>query len=148
MRVLFLGDVVGRSGREKVVQSLPDLRRQLALDFVAVNIENAAGGFGVTENICADMFDAGADVLTSGNHIWDKREIIAYIDDEPRLLRPLNYPADTPGRGANLFEIGDGRRVLVVNVMLRLFMDALDDPSPPSNVKSPTSRWAMAPISS
>ena len=92
MRVLFLGDVVGRSGREKVFQSLPDLRRRLALDFVAVNIENAAGGFGVTESICADMFDAGADVLTSGNHIWDKREIIAYIDNEPRLLRPLNYP--------------------------------------------------------
>ena len=77
MRVLFLGDVVGRSGREKVFQSLPDLRRRLALDFVAVNIENAAGGFGVTESICTDMFDAGADVLTSGNHIWDKREIIA-----------------------------------------------------------------------
>ena len=128
MRVLFLGDVVGRSGREKVFQSLPNLRRRLALDFVAVNIENAAGGFGVTESICTDMFDAGADVLTSGNHIWDKREIIAYIDNEPRLLRPLNYPAATPGRGASLFEIGDGRRVLVVNVMLRLFMDALDDP--------------------
>ena len=128
MRILFLGDVVGRSGREKVFQSLPDLRRRLALDFVAVNIENAAGGFGVTESICTDMFDAGADVLTSGNHIWDKREIIAYIDNEPRLLRPLNYPADTPGRGASLHEIGDGRRVLVVNVMLRLFMDALDDP--------------------
>ena len=105
------------------------MRRRLALDFVAVNAENAAGGFGLTESICNDLFEAGADVLTSGNHIWDKREIIAYIDREPRLLRPLNYPDGTPGRGANSFEIGDGRRVLVVNVMLRLFMDALDDPS-------------------
>ena len=128
MRVLFLGDVVGRVGRDAVIAELPGLRDRLALDFVVVNIENAAGGFGVTENICNAMLDAGADVLTSGNHIWDKREIITYIDEQPRLLRPLNYPENTPGRGANMYELGDGRRVMVINVMLRLFMDPLDDP--------------------
>ncbi len=128
MRVLFLGDVVGRSGRTAVIEALPWLRRQLSLDFVVVNAENAAAGFGLTESICNDLFEAGADVLTTGNHVWDKREIIEYIDREPRLLRPLNYPDGTPGAGVGSFEIRDGARVVVMNAMLRLFMDPLDDP--------------------
>ncbi len=130
MNILFCGDVVGRAGREIVIEHLPDLRRRLALDFVVVNGENAAHGFGITDKICAELYDAGADVITSGNHVWDQREIIGQIDADPRLLRPLNYPAGTPGRGAGVFEATRGRRVLVVNVMCRLFMDPLDDPFP------------------
>ena len=130
MNILFCGDVVGRAGRDVVIAHLPDLRRRLALDFVIVNGENAAHGFGITDKICAELYDAGADVITTGNHVWDQREIIGQIDNEPRLLRPVNYPAGTPGRGAGVFEATRGRRVLVVNVMCRLFMDPLDDPFP------------------
>ena len=128
MRVLFLGDIVGRTGRVAVTGRLPEIRERLSPDLVVINGENAAGGFGITEPICNRLFAAGADVLTTGNHVWDQREIIAHIDREPRLLRPVNYPLGTPGRGAGLFESRDGRRVLVVNVMLRLFMESLDDP--------------------
>ncbi len=130
MNILFCGDVVGRAGRDIVVEHLPDLRRRLALDFVIVNGENAAHGFGITDKICAELYDAGADVITTGNHVWDQREIIGQIDADPRLLRPLNYPAGTPGRGVGVFEATRGRRVFVVNVMCRLFMDPLDDPFP------------------
>ena len=130
MNILFCGDVVGRSGRDAIVQHLPDLRRRLALDFVIVNGENAAHGFGITEKICAELYGAGADVITTGNHVWDQREIIGYVDSDPRLLRPVNYPAGTPGRGSGVYEAPRGRRVLVVNVMSRLFMDPLDDPFP------------------
>ncbi len=128
MRVLFLGDVVGRSGRDAVVTRLPEIRSRLALDFVVVNAENAAHGFGITPKICEDFFAAGADVLTLGNHAWDQREIMPYIDAEPRLLRPLNYPAGTPGRGVGVFPAPRGRKVMVAQVMGRLFMDPLDDP--------------------
>ena len=96
MNILFCGDVVGRAGRDVVIAHLPDLRRRLALDFVIVNGENAAHGFGITDKICAELYDAGADVITTGNHVWDQREIIGQIDNEPRLLRPVNYPAGTP----------------------------------------------------
>ncbi|HLS69640.1 MAG TPA: TIGR00282 family metallophosphoesterase [Kiloniellales bacterium] len=127
MRMLFCGDLVGRSGREVVLQHLPDLRRRLQLDFVVVNGENAARGFGITRKICDDLFEAGADVVTGGNHSWDQREALAFIDSEPRLLRPLNYPPGTPGRGLGLYPAGS-RKVLVINAMGRLFMDPLDDP--------------------
>ncbi|HUE19553.1 MAG TPA: YmdB family metallophosphoesterase, partial [Stellaceae bacterium] len=89
MRLLLCGDVVGRPGRDVVVAQLPRLRRELGLDFVAVNGENAAHGFGITDKICAELYAAGADVVTTGNHIWDRREIIPYIDGDPRLLRPI-----------------------------------------------------------
>ncbi|MGH6953821.1 MAG: TIGR00282 family metallophosphoesterase [Alphaproteobacteria bacterium] len=128
MRLLFFGDVVGRSGRETLCQRLPDLRRELALDFVLVNGENAAGGFGITAKLCREFYDAGADAITMGNHVWDQREIIDYIDSDARLLRPENYPLGTPGRGAAVFEAANGGKVYVVHVMLRLFMEALDDP--------------------
>ena len=128
MRVLFLGDVVGRAGREAVESHLPELRERLAVDFAIVNGENAAGGFGITPAIAEALFDAGADVITTGNHAFDKREIVTYFDAEPRLLRPANYPADTPGKGSGLFPTADGRFVLVANVILRLFMDTSDDP--------------------
>ncbi|MBF0335112.1 MAG: YmdB family metallophosphoesterase [Alphaproteobacteria bacterium] len=128
MRILYLGDVVGRTGRTAVIEAMPDLRRRLELDFVVVNGENAAHGFGITGKICEEFHAAGVDVVTLGNHAWDQREIMGYIDGDPRLLRPLNYPAGTPGRGANLYEVSRGRKVLVMQVMGRLFMDPLDDP--------------------
>ena len=128
MRVLFLGDIVGRSGREAVCTHLPQLSRDLDTDFVVANGENAAGGFGITSKICDELFDAGVDAITTGNHVWDQREILDAIGDESRLLRPVNFPTGTPGRGASVYEARSGRRVLVVNVMCRLFMDPLDDP--------------------
>ncbi len=128
MRLLFCGDIVGRPGREAVTSRLPGLREALALDFVIVNGENAAGGFGITAKICDELFAAGVDAISGGNHSWDQREALAFIDSEPRLLRPQNFPEGTPGRGAAVFEAGGGRKVLVINVMGRLFMDPLDDP--------------------
>jgi metallophosphoesterase (TIGR00282 family) len=128
MRLLFCGDLVGRSGRQVFIDHLPGLRERLALDFVVVNGENAAGGFGITEKICEEVFAAGADVITGGNHSWDQREALGFIDREPRLLRPQNYPAGAPGRGVSVYPAPRGRKVMVLNVMGRLFMDPLDDP--------------------
>jgi hypothetical protein len=128
MRLLFIGDVVGRSGRTVVNAQLPLLREKWRLDFVVINGENAAGGFGITEAICQELIDSGADAVTLGNHSFDQREALVFIERQTRLIRPANYPAGTPGRGANLIEAKDGRKVLVVNMMGRTFMDALDDP--------------------
>lgn len=128
MRILFCGDVVGRSGRDVVIANLPRLRDELALDFVVVNGENAAHGFGITPDICADLYAAGCDVITGGNHSWAKSEIVPYIGGDPRLLRPINYPPGTPGKGHGIYQLKDGRTVLVINAMGRVFMDAIDDP--------------------
>ena len=128
MRLFFIGDVIGRGGRQKVIDELPGLRRRWRLDAVVVNGENAAGGFGITEAICDELLGAGADCVTLGNHSFDQREALVFIDRQPRLLRPINFPPGTPGRGANLVETEGGAKILVVNVMGRLFMDALDDP--------------------
>jgi metallophosphoesterase (TIGR00282 family) len=125
---MLLGDVVGRAGRDVVVEHVPQLRRDLKLDFVVVNGENAAHGFGITDKICQELYGVGVDVVTTGNHVWDRREILSYIAGDPRLLRPENFPPGTPGAGHGVFETYDGRRVLVVNAMARLFMDAIDDP--------------------
>jgi hypothetical protein len=127
MKVLFLGDVVGRAGRDAIATHLPGLRQTLGLDFVVANGENAAHGFGITERTARDLYEAGVDCITTGNHVWDQREILATIDGDPRLLRPINFPRGTPGRGIGVFTVGK-RRVVVVNVMTRLFMDPLDDP--------------------
>ena len=130
MRLAFFGDIVGKAGRTAVYERLPALRDDLSLDFVTVNAENAAGGFGATEKICNELFDAGADCITLGNHSWDQREMLTYIEREPRIIRPFNYPQglDIPGRGAHLFPLADGRRVYVVQIHGRIFMDGLDDP--------------------
>jgi len=128
MRILFVGDVVGRSGRTIVTERLPGLIRDWKLDLVVVNGENAAGGFGITEAIYRELTDAGADAITLGNHAWDQKEALVFIERAPRLIRPVNYPAGTPGRGAALCEAKSGERVLVVNAMGRIFMDPLDDP--------------------
>src|SRR4051794_22173695 len=117
MRFAFFGDVVGRSGREGLAEHLPGLRRRLGLEFVIVNAENAAAGFGITEATARELFDAGADALTLGNHAWDQKEAMTYIGREPRLIRPLNYPpfAQAPGRGAQMFETASGKRIVVIN---------------------------------
>ncbi|MEI8146999.1 MAG: TIGR00282 family metallophosphoesterase, partial [Alphaproteobacteria bacterium] len=128
MRLLFLGDVVGRAGRAAVSERLPGLVADLKLDAVVINGENAAHGFGITEAIYADLIAAGADVVTLGNHSWDQREALVFIERAPRLVRPCNYPAGTPGRGAALVQTRGGATLLVVNVMGRVFMDAMDDP--------------------
>ena len=127
MRILFLGDVVGRSAREAVIKEIPEIRRNFSIDFVIVNGENAAGEFGITEKICEDFFSSGIDCITTGNHVWDQKELFDYIKNENRLLRPINYPEETPGKGFEIFPNQLGR-VLVVNVMGRLFMESLDDP--------------------
>lgn len=128
MKILFLGDVVGRNARDEVIRRAPELRKAHALDAIIVNVENAAHGFGVTTQICDDFYKAGIDCLTTGNHVWDQREIIPYIEKDPRLLRPLNFPDGTPGRGAYVIETAKGQKILVANIMARLYMDALDDP--------------------
>lgn len=128
MRLLFLGDVVGRSGRQAVVRELPRLRAQYRLDFVAINGENAAGGFGITEAILEELLAAGADVVTLGNHSWDQKEALVFIERQERLLRPINYPRGTPGKGAGLFRAANGADVLVINAMGLIFMPELDCP--------------------
>ena len=128
MRILFIGDVVGRSGRAVVNERLPGLIADWKLDLVVVNGENAAGGFGITETIYNELIDAGADAITLGNHAWDQREALVFIERAPRLIRPLNYPTGTPGRGAALIDSKNGKRALVINAMGRIFMDPLDDP--------------------
>ena len=128
MRILFIGDVVGRSGRNAVLERLPKLIADWKLDLVVLNGENAAGGFGITETIYQELLDAGADAVTLGNHAWDQREALVFIERAPRLIRPVNYPRGTPGRGAAMIEAKTGARALVVNVMGRVFMDPLDDP--------------------
>ncbi len=122
MKILFLGDVVGKAGRNLVRSQLPVLRERYGLDFVVVNGENAAGGFGITEKIHEQLLEAGADVVTTGNHVWDQRETMVFIERHPNLLRPLNFPAGTPGKGGGLFQAKNGAQVLVLNAMGQVFM--------------------------
>ena len=128
MRILFIGDIVGRPGRELVRQGLPTLVDHHSIDLVIANAENAAAGFGITREIGDQLLDWGIDVMTSGNHIWDKKEALDYIGTEPRLLRPANYPAGAPGSGSYVARTRDGQSVGVVNVMGRVFMLNIDDP--------------------
>lgn len=128
MRILFTGDVMGRSGRDAIAKHLPKLKADLKIDVAIVNGENAAHGVGITEAICKEFYSNGADIVTTGNHIWDQREIIPYIARDPKLLRPLNFPKGTVGNGAYLHTTGEGDKILIVNAMCRLFMEALDCP--------------------
>ncbi len=128
MRILFIGDIVGKPGRDVVHAELPRLREALNLDFVIVNGENLAGGFGVTRNIANEMFQIGVDCITTGNHWLDQKEILTFIGDEDRVLRPCNLPPGTPGKGANLFQARNGAHVLVINPLGRVFMEPQNDP--------------------
>jgi len=128
VKILFIGDIVGKPGREIIRKGLPGLVGHLDVDLVIANAENSAAGFGVTKDIGDTLLEAGVQVMTSGNHIWAKREVIEYMAGEPRLLRPANYPAGVPGRGSYLAQTSDGRAVGVINVMGRVFMQSIDDP--------------------
>ena len=127
MRLLFVGDIVGRPGRQLLQRGLAGLVRHHRADAVIANVENAAGGFGITRETAQEILAAGVHVMTTGNHVWDKREAVEYIGNEPRLLRPLNYAA-APGRGSGVFELPGGLRVAVVNAMGRVHMPLVDDP--------------------
>jgi metallophosphoesterase (TIGR00282 family) len=127
MKSLFLGDVVGRAGRDVVVENVPALRERLSLDLVVVNGENAAGGFGITAEICKAFYAAGVDIVTGGNHSWDQQQVIGYIDSDTRLLRPLNIAPDAPGRGAQIYTLA-GRKVMVINLQGQVFMEPNDSP--------------------
>ena len=127
MKILFLGDIIGKPGRDAVAAHLPRLRSLLSPDLVIANGENAAHGFGITRSIAEEYFAIGIDVITTGNHWADQKEILTVVETEDRILRPQNYPPGTPGRGANLYQTPAGN-VLVINVMGRVFMDPLDDP--------------------
>ena len=128
MRILLVGDIVGRPGRELVRKGVRALVAHHGIDLVIANAENSAAGFGVTKDIGDTLLESGVDVMTSGNHIWDKKEVIEYIRTEPRLLRPVNYPAGVPGRGSYVAQTSDGRAVGVINAMGRVFMTPIDDP--------------------
>jgi len=128
LRILFVGDVVGRTGRAAVLEHLPRLVQEWSLDFVVVNGENAAGGFGITEAIYQELIDAGADAITLGNHAWDQREALVFIERAPKLVRPANFTRGTPGRGAALVDTKNGKRALVINAIGRIFMTPFDDP--------------------
>lgn len=129
MRILLLGDIVGRSGRDALISELPGLKARLALDFVVVNGENAAGGFGITPQICDELFAAGADCITTGNHVWDQKDIIPHFSKEPRLLRPGNLPKSQPGKGTGVYKTTSGKTVVVLHAMGQLgFREMPDNP--------------------
>lgn len=128
MKILFIGDIVGSPGREAVRELLPPLRQECGVGFVVANAENAAGGSGITPQVAGELFESGVDVLTSGDHIWKKREILELIEEDRRILRPLNFPAGTPGSGASIFTAKDGTKVGVINLQGRVFMDPLECP--------------------
>ncbi|KPK01445.1 MAG: metallophosphoesterase [Nitrospira bacterium SG8_35_4] len=128
MKVLFIGDIVGKPGRKAIREGLPDLISKLKVDFVIANAENAAGGFGITKSIGEEIFTLGVDVLTSGNHIWDKKEAVTYIVKESRLLRPANYPHGVPGFGAIVMNTPSGEKIGILNLSGRVFMNPLDCP--------------------
>ncbi len=128
MRLMFIGDVIGKAGRKIIIDQLARLKAELEPDLVVLNGENAAGGFGITEKIHNQLCDAGVDVITLGNHAFDQREALIFIDRVDNMLRPANYPEGTPGKGAGLFPTQSGRDVLVINAMGRISMNPLDDP--------------------
>ncbi len=128
MKILFIGDIVGSPGREAIKKLVGPLKQELEIDFVIANAENASGGSGITSKVSAELFDSGVDVITSGDHIWKKNEIFELINQEERILRPLNFPSGAPGRGASVFIAKNGIKVGVINVNGRVFMDALDCP--------------------
>ena len=129
MKIIFIGDIVGRSGREAVIKNLPTLKEKFKPDIIIANAENAAAGYGLTKKIANELFDQGIDALTLGNHSWDQKEMLSYIEECPKIIRAINYPAGVPGKGEYQITLKDGRTLLIIQVMLRLFMGlALDDP--------------------
>ena len=128
MNILFVGDIVARAGREVLHEHLNSIKKEYAVDFTISNCENAAAGFGITPKIADELLGWGVNVLTSGNHIWDKKEILPYLDEQPRILRPANYPTLNPGHGGVVLDTRDGEPVAVLNIQGLSFMPAIDDP--------------------
>jgi hypothetical protein len=128
MKVLFIGDIVGKPGRIAIKQGIPKLVERLKIDFIIANAENAAGGFGITTSVGEELFSYGIDVLTSGNHIWDKKEAVTYIAEEPRLLRPANYPDSVPGKSSIVLNTSRKEKIAVLNISGRVFMHHSDCP--------------------
>ena len=128
MKIIYCGDVVGRSGREAVLNNLEKLRENYKPDVIVVNVENAAHGFGVTPGICRDFLNNGVNMLVTGNHVWQQRELIPFLNESKQIVRPLNYPEALPGRGAAEIELPSGKKLLVVQLLGRLFMEAVDCP--------------------
>lgn len=128
MKIIYCGDVVGRSGRETVFNNIPEIKKQFRPDVIIVNGENAAHGFGITPGICRDFFEAGVDAVVTGNHVWNQKDILPFFNECRKLVRPLNYPAGTPGRGFCEIELASGKKILITQVMGRAFMEALDCP--------------------
>lgn len=128
MRLIYCGDVVGRAGREAVLNNIADIRKKYAPDVFIVNVENAAHGFGVTPGICREFLEKGADALVTGNHVWQQRELIPFLNDCKQIIRPLNYPEMLPGRGALEIILANGKKILIVQLLGRLFMEAVDCP--------------------
>ena len=129
MKIIYCGDVVGRAGRDAVYNNLPLMRERYRADVIVVNVENAAHGFGVTPGIARDFLDRGADVLTTGNHVWQQREIVPFLDECRQIIRPLNYTETAAGRGATVFELANGKKILITQVLGRVFMDSVDNPA-------------------
>lgn len=129
MKVIYCGDVVGRAGRDAVYNNLKKIREDYKADVIIVNVENSAHGFGVTQGIAREFLEKGCDVMTTGNHVWQQRDIIPFLEESKQIIRPLNYPESSPGRGACIFELANGRRILITQVLGRLFMDAVDNPA-------------------
>ena len=127
MKILFLGDVMGRSGRYSLRDHLPQAIKDHNIDFVIANGENAAGGFGITENICNELYSYGVNVITTGNHLWDQKEITSYIDKDQNLLKPYNFAEGSPGLGFNIFELANKEKIAVINIMGNLFMRSCDN---------------------
>jgi metallophosphoesterase (TIGR00282 family) len=128
MKILFCGDIVGKSGRDAVITNIPLLKQKLNLDCIIVNGENSAHGFGITASICKDLYKVGVNVITTGNHAFDNRDIMSHMSTDKNIIRPINYPATAPGNGFVIHTTPRGQKILVVNVMGRVFMDPLDDP--------------------
>ena len=129
MKIIFIGDIVGKIAREAVIKIIPDLRSKYQSDVIICNAENAAAGYGLTKKIALDLFDIGVDAITLGNHAWDQREMLSYIEECPKIIRAINYPSTVPGKGSVDITLEDGRKLILMQVMLRLFMGmSLDDP--------------------
>lgn len=144
MRILFLGDVVGRSGRDGVINRLPELKERLKPEVIIINAENSAGGFGITSKLAKEFFDAGASCLTTGNHIWKQRELLTQMETLPALIRPLNYNEGTPGNGSYVYSLPDGRKILIANPLGRLFIEELTG-DPFAAMDSLLSKYSLGP---
>ena len=129
MKIVFIGDIVGRSGRDAVLKYIPQIKEKFKPDVIIANAENAAAGYGLTEKISEELFNLGINVLTLGNHSWDQKEMLSYIEKNKNIIRPLNYPSNVPGKGEITLELNNGKKILVIQIMLRLFINIpLDDP--------------------